>query len=322
MSVNEKKWLIIILVLVLPLTYAHNIDYLPLKDNIITKAIEENVTIQNYIEKCNTYNRTPLFNVCMAPYYKNLAKTMKAEEVLFRAENDLNMFPNITDCHFIAHEVGSVNFEKNGYNIAKSISDCGTVWLCGGGCHHQVFIDILENKSEEDLISISSKVCSSDDSNLPEDFEYLCYHSLGHGLLLVSEYNLNKSVKYCYNKDEDYYYECLDGIFHQYYFPKLDYEFDTIARNIEVLCPRYLSGLARKTCFERAGKFALSYFGYHDSKAFSNGFELCNGLRFADKVKCLNGLFVFPENCDIGEMNCKYMFYKAKVMNYAIELFS
>lgn len=312
--------LLIFYIFIIPLISAHNIDYITLKNSINNSDFfNNNQTLQVYIELCSKYERTPLFNLCISSYYNNLAKRMKAEDVLNIAEEDLKVFPNITDCHFIGHEVGAINFEKNGYDIAKSISDCGKVDLCGGGCHHQIFIDILENKTENDLINISKKVCSSDDPDLPEDFEYLCYHSLGHGLLLVSEYNLNKSIKYCYNGNEDYYYECLDGVFHQYYFPKLDYDFGTVSNNIEILCPKHLSGLARRTCFERAGKFALTYFGYHDRKTFSKGFELCSRSDFLDKIKCLNGLFVFPENCDKGVIFCKYLFYKNILENLLID---
>jgi len=295
-----------------------NNSYLPLKDRI---ELLENGTLQDYIEKCSIYNRTPHFNACIAPYYKNLAKDLKAENILILAEKDLKKLP-ITDCHFIGHEVGSVNFEKYNYDITKSISDCGQVWLCGGGCSHQVFINIIGNKTEEYIVNLSNEFCTKNSENLPDDFEYLCYHSLGHGLLLISDYNLNNSITYCYNKNKDYNYECLDGIFHQYYFPKLDYNFDTVVQNPEILCPKYFTGLARRTCSERSGKFALTYFGYHDKKTFSKGFELCSKLNFIDKTKCLNGLLVFPENCDKGENYCKLLLYRTKFLNYFIDLFN
>ena len=316
----------IIYILMLALAYmaiaGHKYEdsYLPIKSHI-NSSKNDKLFFDEYVAECSIYSKTPYFNICIAPYYKELLKTNSTYEVLKLAENDVNMHSNLmSDCHFIGHEIGSASYHKDNGSILQSIKDCGDIWLCGGGCHHQIFIEYMDNKSSDDLLEARDMFCAGNESALPADFEYTCHHSFGHSIALYFEFELDKARNFCSNLTAEYEYECLDGIYHQNYFRYLSMEFDEILKRPSLLCNGNLSGIELKACYERAGKFALTYYGYHNNQSFPQGLELCSKFKFEHKARCLNGLFTFTDNCDKTKYDCNYLFYKTKFLNWIYDI--
>lgn len=304
-------------------TRAHisDYDYLPIK-SIVDRNISRDYTTAAIFEECSVYNRTPYYNICVSPYYKDMLKRNSAAGVLKLAENDTITYSNYTsDCHFIGHEIGSQVYHNNNGSISASIKDCGYIWLCGGGCHHQIFIEYMDNKSVEEIVKARDLICHKKD-NLPEDFEYTCYHSFGHAMALYFEYDLEKAKTFCEDLPEKYAYECLDGMHHQNYFRYLDMDFGDILKNLNLLCNPNMNGIDLKACYERAGKFSLTYYGYHNSQAFSKGLALCSKFDFVKRNRCLNGLLVFPENCDPSDYPCSFLIHQTKFINLILDTFS
>mgnify|MGYP001595798877 CR=1 FL=1 len=323
-EITRKVIYSLILIVLSSIATAHQYEgtYLPIKSYINTSFNNYNNVFDIYLEKCSTYNRTPYFNICVAPYYKELLKTNSSYEVLKLAESHVWGYKNVTsDCHFIAHEIGSEVYHKNNESILDSIRECSDIWLCGGGCHHQIFIEYMDNKSVEEIVEARDLICSKEDSSLPTDFQYTCYHSFGHSMALYFDFELENAKSFCSSLEDEYAYECLDGIYHQNYFRYLDMEFDGILNNPSLLCKKKLSGVELKACYERAGKFALTYYGYYDKKSFIDGSKLCLKFSFKEKMRCFNGLLVFPENCDKSKYSCNFLIYKTKFLNWFYDSF-
>jgi hypothetical protein len=313
--------LVFIMAIFIARGHVYEYDYLPLKHQINSSFYDEKEFV-DYLAKCSQYNRTPYFNICITPYYKQLLKTKSVQEVLNLAEGHVSYHKDaFSDCHFISHEIGSVNYHKNNGSILNSIKDCSDIWLCGGGCHHQIFIEYMDNKSVDEIIRMRDLVCAAKDQTLPYEFEYTCYHSFGHSMALYFDFDILAAKSFCSDLEEEYAYECLDGIYHQSYFRYLDLEFEEIMDNVQLLCKSNISGVDMKACYERAGKFSLTYYGYYNNNSFPKGLLLCSKLDLIKKSYCLYGLSVFPHNCNKSKYACNFIIYKSRFLVWLRDIF-
>lgn len=93
-------------------------------------------------------------------------------------------------CHDAAHAVGRAAFDFLG---AKAFSECTTA--CFSGCYHGAFQRMsVRTESEGAMLEEVRTLCSA----LPTTFERdQCFHGSGHGLLLYTNYNLEKALDAC-----------------------------------------------------------------------------------------------------------------------------
>ena len=87
-------------------------------------------------------------------------------------------------CHSLTHAIGHKALTKY-TNIAESLKY--NLDICGGGYVHGIIEEYLEqNPNTEDFATICT---DQNDGN--------CLHSIGHGLMLINNYNVDKSVAKC-----------------------------------------------------------------------------------------------------------------------------
>jgi len=108
-------------------------------------------------------------------------------------------------CHAVAHDLGHATLDLNGGSVAKALSVRNDV--CGGGFVHGVIEQALAGSKDiaRDLLSVCAP--AQDGS---------CWHGVGHGVMLSSEYNLARATKLCREAPNDYLVaRCGEGIFMQ-----------------------------------------------------------------------------------------------------------
>ena len=149
-------------------------------------------------------------------YYNSLG--VKGILDVFEAKDEI--------CHFEAHEVGKVVYERT-QDLTESIMTCGN--RCTAGCFHGTLIEafkdtIPKSGSPSDHIELSDlkekiqEVCSSAAVRSLHR-EGKCLHGVGHALTVLSHYNMDKALSYCHiinDKPREHY--CSEGAFMEFIF--------------------------------------------------------------------------------------------------------
>lgn len=104
-------------------------------------------------------------------------------------------------CHSLTHAIGHRALAKYG-NIADSLKH--NLDICGGGYVHGIIEEYLEkNPNTEDFTNLCA---DQNDGN--------CLHSIGHGLMLINNYDVDKSVAKCDKLDTFFQkLNCGEGLF-------------------------------------------------------------------------------------------------------------
>ena len=90
------------------------------------------------------------------------------------------------NCHGLTHIIGRFALEKYSNNTAKAITY--NLDICGGGYVHGIiehYLEVTPNAAEQ-----ITTLCTN-----PEDGG--CFHALGHGAMLVNNYDIDLSVQSC-----------------------------------------------------------------------------------------------------------------------------
>lgn len=117
-------------------------------------------------------------------------------------------------CHNKGHNIGRVIFDKT-KDLNQSLQICSS--RCTTGCFHGVLMELFGQDSEHlTLNSIQKKITTICDLNLIQSKveKGSCIHGMGHALMNLSDYDLNKALSYCslYQEPGLIYY-CVDGAY-------------------------------------------------------------------------------------------------------------
>ncbi len=311
----EKTALMLLLLLLPALVNGEetNSTYLTIKSYVDVPSNDS--SYNKYLQFCSRYDRAAYHNICMSPYYVSLLSNFSAQEILQLAEyRELNT--SASDCYLIAHEIGLEVYKKNNRSITSSIKECGDTKLCNGGCHKQLFVEFMKNNGPRDLLDARDLICKNDNRTLPRNFKHACFNSFGHSIFLYYQYNVDYAKQFCKDLKSEFLYDCYDGIYEQHYFSFLNMGFVDILNDPKVFCKSGLEGIDRKACYERAGKFALVYYGFHNKEAFEQGMVLCSHFNKVDKTRCINGLLTVRENCNLSAHECDYLVVREKFLSW------
>ena len=126
--------------------------------------------------------------------------------VLLLRESQTN--PSIMrSCHALVHEIGHSAYLRYG-DFAKAMSYRNEA--CDSGYLHGVIEEALV-KSPDPLKKIK-EICNSYRGETYLSWE--CYHGIGHGLMLVTDNELERSIAYCKELDTHFMQNnCVNGVF-------------------------------------------------------------------------------------------------------------
>jgi len=229
-----------------------------------------------------------------------LQETLKnnPEQLFVEYRKELAIHPKeYAVCHGVLHQLGHQAFEQYGFSKAMDMSEN----LCGGGFIH----GIIEAKfgtrgvlNPEQISSQLSTVCDSPNNQI-------CYHGIGHGLMILFHNNIQKSLLVCDSVALPGQKDCYDGIFMHIF----DNEETGIAKDI----PEHSQGLSfcknvsfdqKESCYFYAPRiFART------PHMVNNAIDACTNI---DASVLKN----FPKAKDICAKGSGHMFMKYMLPDY------
>ncbi len=96
---------------------------------------------------------------------------------------------SLSNCHSLAHRLGRIVYETAGI---ESITKLSTI--CVSGLYHGVLDAYMFVHGTDDLTERLSQICNQFTSSFDS---FACFHSVGHGFLVASQYDLPAAVDAC-----------------------------------------------------------------------------------------------------------------------------
>jgi cytochrome c553 len=100
-----------------------------------------------------------------------------------------------SDCHRIAHTIGSASLQHFDGSVARALS-AGRA-TCWSGYYHGVVEHAFMGASVAELPQKARSICVGDEIRRTSYIAYQCVHGLGHGLMIHTGYDLPKSLEIC-----------------------------------------------------------------------------------------------------------------------------
>lgn len=217
-------------------------------------------------------------------------------------------------CHSIAHHMGmwvygyTKNLEES-FQYADPLS-------CGAGIYHGIFENYFSVLNFEGAVPDQVEIkhlCSEVDSDFYSLDMAHCYHGIGHGLLLLYDYDVFNAVKRCedfnLNLEQN---SCANGVFMQNvlkYFETEEGDFDQ--NDILYPCNEMISQFV-PTCYIWQGAYILK----------QRDFEVYSSFRECDKINqefikyCYYGIGAELESDAGGKMELALQYCQAGNSSY------
>src|SRR5512141_2990167 len=179
-------------------------------------------------------------------------------------------------CHVLGHELADIETRKNPDKWLDVITRCPSV-QCNNGCEHGAVMrrfkgsDVLSDTQLTAIIPDLKIACEPRGSWKPTEVERsMCYHSLGHLGMYITDANIGKSLSICKQvavKDDgrSYYQTCVQGVF-MIIFQSIDKDDEALVAKIKPkkedvssFCSKY-TGMEFVACRTEAWPYFFSDF--------------------------------------------------------------
>ena len=203
-------YLKLLIILLLILTLSCSAGSIPNKN-----ALEY---LKTSTEKClvDESRATPCLEDFFSKYlqHTNVKETLQRLEFLAQSSSDLG-----TECHVVAHALGRQVLIAQG-TIEKAFNECSEE--CSRGCYHGAVekffwregyskVGDIHDLNREKLKTKIIEACKSAPSG---EIEGECWHGVGHGLMLMLDYNLKPALSLCDSyEQEELRKSCYSGVF-------------------------------------------------------------------------------------------------------------
>lgn len=127
-------------------------------------------------------------------------------------------------CHILGHELADIETRKDPSKWLDVIARCPAL-ACNNGCAHGAVMrrfkgsEILSDNQIVEIIPDLKIACEARPGFNPSELEIsMCYHSLGHLAMYITDANIDKSINICKqiaikNDQKSYYQTCVQGVF-------------------------------------------------------------------------------------------------------------
>lgn len=247
---------------------------------------------ENYI-KCLDKKEDKVKGLCLQKLASNYLKNNSASQVEF-VMKAIDNSSKRQWCHEFMHYIGWELYKKSG-NLSDAFSEASNE--CDSAMYHGVVEEFISSKKIgndlEKFINSIKNVCQDNFSSrrTSAGMKTLCYHGLGHGFMLITDNDLNESLKYCdhiLNNNGD---ACYTGAFMENvqakqmgnssgHFSKFSYKQDDVNYPCNILDEKY-----KKQCYSYKGVWSV----VRSQGDFKQAFK-----------ECLNIAQNFQEDCFWG----------------------
>lgn len=213
---------------------------------------------------------------CWRQRYTGIVSQASPEQAFSDFRKQYEAVPFVkTNCHQIAHVIGRTASEK--YPDVSEAYDRGDNF-CWSGYYHGVMEGIANSFGVDGLLARLNQVCDGTESRGKYSFyHYNCVHGLGHGLMVVYENELFKSLDICARLDDSWEQEsCYGGVYMENVMAELNPDHSTkYLKADEPLYPcTAVEDKFRRSCYMMQTSHALVVVGQDYGKVF----ELCRGV--------------------------------------------
>ena len=99
------------------------------------------------------------------------------------------------DCHRIAHTIGAAALVRYRGDVGTAFAEGSPV--CWSGYYHGIAERAFSKAPSGDLAPVAQTLCASPSIRRTRFLAYQCVHGVGHGLMIVSGYDLPRSLEIC-----------------------------------------------------------------------------------------------------------------------------
>lgn len=159
-------------------------------------------------------------------------------------------------CHVLGHELADIETRKNTDKWLDVITRCPAL-ACNNGCEHGAVMrrfkgsDVLSETQLTAILPDLKIACEPRGAWNPTEVERsMCYHSMGHLAMYITDANINKSLSICRdigikNDGRSYYQTCVQGVF-MIIFQSLDQDDVSLVakikpkkENLDIFCGKF-----------------------------------------------------------------------------------
>jgi hypothetical protein len=135
--------------------------------------------------------------VCLEQGFGNIAFRQGPRAALALFEQKVGADVGVqTDCHRIAHSIGSASYARFDGNIAKTFALGSST--CASGYYHGIleraFVGVTTRAGLE---RVAKRLCVGQGIRPRSFLDYQCQHGLGHGMMIQSGYDLPLALAIC-----------------------------------------------------------------------------------------------------------------------------
>ena len=149
---------------------------------------------------------------CYEQAFGNLTYRRGPRVALPRLASYIATHPKVErNCHRIAHAMGRAGLAR--------LKDPGRAFaqgsaVCWSGYYHGILEGGFAGTSRDDLAGKARELCSDPSLRRDQFLLYQCVHGLGHGLMLITAYDLPRALSTCDHLATTWYQQsCTGGVF-------------------------------------------------------------------------------------------------------------
>ena len=280
--------------------------------NIPKNISEEILNSEQIFDKCD-YDMH-----CAVEQLSDISKKTKKPVVMNTFSQLISLYHEKqvnSRCHSIAHHLGEwvYGYTKNldeSFQYADPLS-------CGGGIYHGIFENYFSvlrfENAKPDQVEIKNLCTKLDEGLYSLDMAH-CFHGLGHGLLLLYDYDVFNAVKRCEDFDSIQKQEsCANGVFMQNVLKNYESDegnFDQ--KNILFPCDKMVSRFT-SNCYIWQGTYILKQQNFEVYSSFKE----CDNISQEFIKYCYYGIGMELESDAAGKMELALLYCQAgKIADY------
>ncbi len=217
----------------------------------------------------------------MQDVYTELVREEDPRTALDQLEEDAQSSAEISAvCHDLLHRIGSEAFLKyRSFDTAISFHRD----FCNSGYLHGIFESFF-TQVEDPLDSLTTLCTSKTFLRRPFDL-WQCYHGLGHGLMYLTEGDLEESLRLCDGQREEGRESCYNGVYMEAFNAEvLPFEQDLVERDPLDVCTE--ASVAKIDCYT----YVATAWSQLREVSFEEMFRLCSSAEYGYDAICVVGI--------------------------------
>jgi hypothetical protein len=224
--------------------------------------------------------------LCLEQGFGNLAYRQGPKRALALFEERIVTDSGVkTDCHRIAHSIGSASFALFDGNVGKTFA-VGSA-TCASGYYHGIleraFVGVT---TKSQLEKVAASLCDGQGIRRRSFLDYQCRHGLGHGLMIQTGYDLPMALSVCGRLATRWdHVVCTSGVFMENINTRYGFRSQWVKDDDPLYPCATVKVLDRRSCYVRSTTRILELNG----SDFANAAATCASVGLRWSRYCFRG---------------------------------